>query len=168
MTEAEEIRKAVLAIIKDSIPKNCTWAKVKSITGQSCTITIDELDIENIFLGFDLSGVIVYPVLNTDVLVVFIDNSKTNGAVIYVQETEKIEIMGKEFGGLAIVEKLKEQYNKIEQDLNSLKQLFITWVPVTQDGGAALKSASATWAAQLLIETLKNDIENDKVSHGHG
>lgn len=164
----EKIRRAIIAIIEGKIPLNSTWAKVKSVSGQTCTITIDELDIENILLGFDKSGVIVYPVIGSDVLVMFIDNSKTNGAVVYVKETDKIEIMGNAKGGLAIVGSLTQQYNKIEQDLNLLKQVLTTWVPVAQDGGAALKAASATWAGSLLTQTIDSDIENDKVKHGQG
>jgi hypothetical protein len=53
---------------------------------------------------------------------------------------------------------------RVEKDLNSLKQVFLQdWVPVSQDGGAALKAAAATWAGRRLTETQKSDIENEKV-----
>jgi hypothetical protein len=164
----EKIRRAIIAIIEGKIPLVSTWAKVKSVSGQTCTITIDELDIENILLGFNNSGVIVYPVVNSDVLVLFIDKSKTNGAVVHVKETDKVEIMGNSKGGLAIVSNLTQQYNKVEQDLNTLKQLFTAWVVVASDGGAALKAVVATWASNPLTQTIDSDIENDKVKHGQG
>ncbi len=164
----EDIRKTIVAIMEGRIPLNSTWATVKSISGDKCTVIINELEIEDILLGFDKSGVIVYPKVNTDILVMFTDNSKTNGAVVVVKETDKVEIMGNTKGGLSIVSKLTDRYNKLEQDLNNLKQIFTSWTPVTYDGGAALKSASAAWASQQLIETQDSDIENTKVKHGDG
>lgn len=166
--EADKIRKAIIAIIQGQIPLNSTWGKVKSVSGQFCTVIIDELEVKKILLGFDKSGVIVYPKLNTDVLIVFTDNTRTRGAVVVVKETDRIEIMGSANGGLVISDKAKEQYNKIEQSLNDLKQVFIAWTPVSQDGGAALKTAIATWMADPLIETQASDIESNKVKHGNG
>ena len=165
---SEKIRRAIIAIMEGKIPLNSTWAKVKSIDAQTCTVTIDELDIEKILLGFDKSGLIIYPTVGSDVLVMFIDNTKTNGAVMYVKETDKIELMGNSKGGLAIVEKLKDQYNKIEQDINDLKTAFTGWSPVSNDGGAALKTATTAWAGLQLTQTTEADIENDKVKHGEG
>jgi hypothetical protein len=102
------------------------------------------------------------------VLVLFIDNSKTNGAVVYVKQTDSIEIMGNSKGGLAIVASLTQRYNKIEQDLNTLKTIFTSWVVAPSDGGAALKAAAATWAGSSLTQTLDTDIENVKIKHGQG
>jgi hypothetical protein len=59
---------------------------------------------------------------------------------------------------------LVQQINKIEQDLNSLKTVFKNWTPVSQDGGAALKAAATSWAAQQLQKTQNTDIANDKIT----
>ena len=54
------------------------------------------------------------------------------------------------------------QLNKLEQDINDLKQIFsTTWIPVPTDGGAALKAAAATWAGSVLTETVNDDIQNE-------
>lgn len=154
--------------MEGQIPLNSTWCKVKSVSGQECTVLIDDLEIEGILLGYEKSGVIVYPKNDTNVLVAFIDNTKTAGAVIIVEETDKIEIMGSANGGLVKSEKTAEQLNKIEQDVNSLKQIITAWSPIPNDGGAALKAAAATWAGQMLQTTNKTVLENPKVKHGEG
>jgi hypothetical protein len=46
-----------------------------------------------------------------------------------------------------------------------LKQAFSSWVPVVYDGGASLKAAAASWAAQRLTETQQKDIENELIKH---
>ncbi len=70
------------------------------------------------------------------------------------------------FGGLTKVETLTEKLNNLENDLNNIKQAFTGWVPVPNDGGAALKTAVAAWAAQTITPTQQNDIENTAITHG--
>jgi hypothetical protein len=53
----------------------------------------------------------------------------------------------------------------LEKDVNALKSVFSGWTPISQDGGAALKSAAGTWFGQQLTVTSKSDIENDKIKH---
>jgi len=67
--------------------------------------------------------------------------------------------------GLVKVVELTDKINTIEKDINSLKQVFSTWVTAPNDGGAALKTASGTWFANTLQITQKSEIENDKIKH---
>ena len=70
---------------------------------------------------------------------------------------------GGDLGGLVKVEELTKQINAIEKDINTLKNIFTGWVTVSQDGGAALKTAATTWAGQTLTLTKRGDYENEKV-----
>lgn len=76
-----------------------------------------------------------------------------------------VEINGGDNGGLVIVGKASGQYNKIEDDINNLKNILSAWTPVNQDGGAALKGALGAWYGQQLSRTKASDIENKKVTH---
>jgi hypothetical protein len=72
------------------------------------------------------------------------------------------------FGGLIKIEELVNKLNRIENDINTLKQIFSTsWIPVPNDGGAALKTAAAAWSGnQLNPITSVSNLENTKVKHG--
>lgn len=74
-----------------------------------------------------------------------------------------IVLNGGSLGGLVKVEELTGRLNTIENDINSLKSVFTGWAPVSQDGGAALKSSVSSWAAQRLTPTKRGDYENEKV-----
>ena len=50
--------------------------------------------------------------------------------------------------------KLKESIDELKNDLTTLKQVFSSWVTVPNDGGAALKAASATWAGTALTKNI--------------
>lgn len=50
--------------------------------------------------------------------------------------------------------KLKETIDELQQDVNNLKTVFSTWLPVPQDGGAALQVAAAAWYAAPLTKTI--------------
>ncbi len=81
-------------------------------------------------------------------------------------EYEKIIINGGGNGGLIKINDLINRLNVLEKSLNDLKQVFsTTWVVTPQDGGAALKSAAATWAAKTITETKAEDIEDTTVTH---
>lgn len=79
---------------------------------------------------------------------------------------EGIILNGGSFGGTVKVEQLTERINTIENDINELKNAFSAWVPVSQDGGAALSALTMTWASGLLTPTQRGDYENEKVKHG--
>lgn len=98
-------------------------------------------------------------VTNTGVLVELNDTkiSLTDG---------KIQFNDGAFDGLVKVEQLTQKLNTIENSINALKQVFSTWTPVPQDGGAALKGAVSSWAGQQLQPTQQSQIENTKVTHG--
>ena len=70
------------------------------------------------------------------------------------------------FEGLVKVADLVTKLNTLEQDLNTLKSVFNSWVVSPADGGAALKATAATWYAQTITETVQNDLENKAVTHG--
>lgn len=163
----EEIRRAILAMMEGKIPTNSTWAKVKSVTGQTCTILDDDLEIEGILLGFDQSGVIVYPQVNSDVLVMFIDNTKTNGAVVYVENTDKIEIKGNTLGGLVKITPLKTELNKLSANIQTLKTATAAAVSAFSailDGGATATAFNAAVTSLPAVDV--SQLENTKVKHG--
>lgn len=179
----EEIRRAILAIIdlrlKSRIPLVCEWVKVKSVTDQSCDIEIDEsLTIPNILLGFDKSAVIVYPKVNSNVLVLFTDTKKTNGVVIYVEETDKIEQMGVANGGIGLTEKIAERLERaetaIENIQNTFNQHLITYNTHVHLGGTLSGSTGTTTpdtnisTENVNPKTNQNYISSTKIKHGNG
>lgn len=95
-----------------------------------------------------------------------------NGILIEIADTKlnladgKTTLNDGALGGLVKVVQLTQKLNALESAVNQLKQIFSTWVPVPQDGGAALKTAAATWAGQQLTQTQRADIENDKIVQG--
>jgi hypothetical protein len=175
----EVIRKTIISMVEGLIPIVSTWVKVKSVTDQTCTIILNDLEIEGILLGFDKSDVVVYPKINTQVLVMFTDNSKTNGAVVLVKETDKIEMMGNEFGGLGLTEKIAERIKRLEDSVKSIETKFNQHLTLygshVHSGGTISGSTGITVPdttnisnENLTPRTTQNYISNDKVTHGHG
>ena len=71
---------------------------------------------------------------------------------------DKIELGERNSGDAASLDSLvqtelariKTELETIYNDMTSLKTAFSTWTPAPQDGGAALKSATASWSASSL------------------
>ena len=156
--------------MEGSIPLNSTWCTVKSVSGTSCTVSEDGLEIEGILLGFDQSGVVVVPKVDSDVLVAFIDNTRTNGAVLMVEKTENIEIMGNKYEGLPILSKILDNLNAIKNYLNSEKNAISTAFSAIGAGTSANgASGKASFDAAMAAQSINfSDMENKKVKHGDG
>lgn len=107
---------------------------------------------------------------------------QTNGADLYVFEIEgggiikldrsakklsitfdNIEFNGGSLKGLVKLDSIVSKLNTVENDLNTIKTAFTTWVPVSMDGGAALKTATTSWASSTLTPTVATDLENTKI-----
>ena len=76
---------------------------------------------------------------------------------------ENIIFNGGDLGGLIKVEDLTKRLNLIENDINKLKTAMSGWTPAPQDGGAALKTAAASWYGAQLTTTKRGDYENTKI-----
>lgn len=111
------------------------------------------------------AGILKVPKIGAQALAVKIEDGD-GFMLLDCAEYDKIIFNGGTNGGLINIESLVNKINAIENDLNSLKTVFKTsWTPVAQDGGAALKTAAATWASQTITQTQTEDIEDTTVTH---
>ena len=164
MAGGKSIYEAIRMIAKGDGQALCDTGVARNVDADHgvCDVEIEgKAPAEGALIGNAESGVMVVPKDGSVVAVVWV--SKTTAVVVMVAEVEEIRLMGGQMGGLMKVEELVKKLNAVEKDLNNLKQVFKGWVPVSQDGGAALKTAAATWATRQLTETQKSDIENEKV-----
>lgn len=144
-------------------------AIVKSVDEAHCTceIEINELVFKARLNAAERSikGFLIIPGTGSLVLAGRLDENADIWVILAYTVVDKIIMREGSNGGLVISSDLVTRLNNIEQDLNTLKQIFTAWAPVTQDGGAALKTAASQWCAQQLNETVVSDIEDDKILH---
>lgn len=143
-------------------------------TAFTCTVEIGGVPFYNVaieILKGSQASFMPLPVVGASCLVCFRDNKINQPQIIKVDQIDKllincqtdVEFNGGALGGMVKVTDLITQLNNLQKDINTLKQIFTAWVPSPSDGGAALKAAALTWAAQSLPLTNRNDIENTKI-----
>lgn len=146
--------------------------KVKSVNSADNVCDCSPIDdaaadlLEIKLIADNKTGFLIIPKVGSVVIVTM--TSQATGYVAMFSEVEEIQLNGKNYGGLPQIEKMVDKYNNLENEINQLKQIFTTWTPVSNDGGAALKAIVSTWASQLMVTTQKQELENQTVKHGNG
>lgn len=179
--DADIIKKAVRDIAKqDQSEVYGIPAKVVSVDVAEGTIDVEPIDgtagISDVRLKPESSepGALFIPKVDSVVFVTMINDS--DGFVSMFSEVDSVafrttsgnvvQLQDGSLGGLVIVANMVARMNILENDINSIKSAFSSWVVAPGDGGAALKAAAATWFGTTLTPTIDADIENDKVTHG--
>jgi hypothetical protein len=171
----EAFTNAVLAIVKRRF-KSTTIATVESVdkANNVCTVieTGTNFKITNVRLlsvedSFE-TQLAVYPKVGSLVSVAYLFASKNKAIVIKYSEVDEIALRGDQFGGLVKVEVLVDKLNKLEDRFNDFKAKFNAHkhlLTLTTGTGTAAIPANQI-ALSDLTETVKADLENEKVKHG--
>jgi len=167
----EELLQIIDARIKKKMPLMLTVGKAVNINGDKCDVDREGMPtLHNVRLNAVSVSSNAYfritPKEGSYVLALLIENNPAEAVIVATSEIEQVELYGDNYGGIVISQKVADELNEIKQDINTLKTVLSAWVVVPGDGGAALKTAAATWAGSQLVTTNKTDLENDKVKHG--
>ena len=179
-----EFRKLFHAKMKEKVPIQTEWVTVKSIDWEAKTMVaigeLNNLEYFDVVLG--LGSVVIKPKIGSLALVGAIHNGE-GCFMISCEEMDGFEITdatgfkvslnsgllvinGDEFGGIVNAKELKEQLDKNTLILEKMQKAFEDWIPIANDGGAALKAKSAMFVD--LPRTELENIENPKIKHGNG
>lgn len=158
--------------------------KCKNVTDAKCDVERegDLPELPDVWLNAAKETdnyVTIVPKESSGVLIGLMDGQRAEAFVIRCSEVEKviwkigtstlefkdgaITFNGGNNNGMVLIAPLIDKLNALEDDINSLKQVFSGWSPVSQDGGAAFKAAAATWYGQQLQSTQQKDLENEKI-----
>ena len=178
MDKSKEIKEAIKSIV--GVPGMMfVMGKVESVGDETCSVKIaDRIVINDVRLNASADGnadnILIKPKVGSMVLMADLSGGELRSLVVIsfsaldsmtVKFEGEVVINGGENEGLVKVVELTEKLNAIENDINNLKSIFSSWVPVVYDGGASLKAAATSWAVQSLQTTSKEDIENPKIKH---
>jgi hypothetical protein len=149
-----------------------------------CDVSIDGDELGSVRLqaviDVDKKGCRMYPAINSTVLIQPMDDKGNWVVALYselqeivfeigdmqmVMNAEGVFFNGGSLGGLVKVGSLVARLNALEDDLTSLKTVFNSWIVVPTDGGAALKTAAASWFGTPITKTKTSDLEDNKIKH---
>lgn len=178
----QELSDALLRMIRVASRDLCVIeGKITDVSegGRICDVTVSDsqssVTFSNVLLEIlttsDASFTLI-PNLNSDCLLCFRDGNQDRPQIIKCQSVAKIIANPTELfqfnegnnGGMVLVSPLADDLNKIKADMNKLKAIFKAWVPVPNDGGQALKAASAPWFGNDIPPTDPADLENPNVT----
>ena len=165
------IRESIIKIVEDgqnsevyskvckviSIDKDLNICDVEPLDGDAGL-----LDVKLTATEGNQTGFIVYPEIDSSVIVTFLD--KDTAFVSMCTEVEEVVFNGGTNGGLINIDTLILELNKNNAILTALIQGFSTFVPVTNDGGAALKTLMVSALSSLQTGDF-SAMEDEKFKH---
>jgi hypothetical protein len=163
-----DIKKALLNITKrnDSIYTIvCTVDSVDIINKTCYCIPIDKSgDLQDVRLMASTSvGFWIVPTINSVVLVTMLNN--TTGYVAQCSEFDFMYLNGDAYGGLVKVQELTDKLNDLENAFNQHILLYNAHTHAETSVNTLVPNALDT---QVLIPTIKTELENLTVKHGDG
>lgn len=168
MDPYRELRE-LLANIGGGKATNLYQGVVTALSDITCEVSIDGLSIPDVRLRasteVDGAQIIVRPAVGSVVIVGSLTGDLDHLVVLSMDRAEEVIINGGKLGGLIKVQELTQKLNALESEVNNLKQLFASWVPVKGDGGAVLRGLLGSWAGKRLTLSRREDYEDTKVKH---
>lgn len=142
---------------------------VTALSDITCEVSIDGLSIPDVRLRasteVDGAQIIVRPAVGSVVIVGSLTGDLDHLVVLSMDRAEEVIINGGKLGGLIKVQEITQKLNALESEVNNLKQLLASWVPVKGDGGAVLRGLLGSWAGKRLTLSRREDYEDTKVKH---
>jgi hypothetical protein len=162
------LREGIQMINKDALRSGVIrLASVVSVEDDTCTVMM--IDTETEIAGVRLQvnagdGALYTPAVGSVVMLAKI--SDFDFGVVMFSALAEIKFLDGSFGGLTKTQELKTQLDKTTEIVSLIMQTLMTWTPVTNDGGAALKAAAIAALTGKVVGDYSN-IENDKITHGN-
>ena len=168
MDPYRELRE-LLAKIGGGKATNLYQGVVTALSDITCEVSIDGLSIPDVRLrastAVDGAQIIVRPAVGSVVIVGSLTGDLDHLVVLSMDRAEEVIINGGKLGGLIKVQEITQKLNALESEVNNLKQLLASWVPVKGDGGAVLRGLLGSWAGKRLTLSRREDYEDTKVKH---
>ena len=168
MDPHRELRE-LLAKIGGGKATNLYQGVVTALSDITCEVSIDGLSIPDVRLRasteVDGAQIIVRPAVGSVVIVGSLTGDLDHLVVLSMDRAEEVIINGGKLGGLIKVQEITQKLNALESEVNNLKQLLASWVPVKGDGGAVLRGLLGSWAGKRLTLSRREDYEDTKVKH---
>lgn len=174
----DEVKKVIEQAMAKGIVSLVQVGSVTSVSESDCSCEIkllngiDLFDVNLKSIIDNDNGLVLFPKVNSKVLVCLIDNNPKNAFVVAFDELEKVTMKVESFiindgdnKGLVKLTKLVEKVNALENLLNNvLTTLKATTIPLAPSGSYPFAPLFAAYNNITPITT-ESDLENTKVKH---
>ncbi|MCX6232440.1 MAG: hypothetical protein NTZ33_12965 [Bacteroidetes bacterium] len=171
----DELRKTLVKLIEQYIPDQVKVGIVKTLNEakQSCSVQLldDDIELFDVRLGAGGEGsneFILFPEVNSPVLVGSINNKANAHYLVKVTKIKTIWIGGKDFGGLIKNKELNDNLTSIKEYLSDLKSAIATGINSVGIGASANgTTGKAAFESAMAGKTIKLiEMQNTRVKHG--
>lgn len=136
---------------------------------KTCTVKVDEREIPKVRINSILEAgtnvIDVFPSVGSKVVCGVVEGNPMDMYVIDTNNMDEIVINGGENLGIVKVSELVSKLNELENKVNSIVSTFNSHVHTGVTIGTASSGATATPVSGSLINTVVDDLQNEKIKH---
>lgn len=171
-THKENLAELLTTFVKDVLQNEKFYSQIGKVISvneseKTCEVEIiNGATIEDVRLQQVASdtGLLIVPEIESVVILGFTD--RTTAYIAMFSQISEVVYQNGENGGLIKINAQVEKLNDFSDKYNDLVERLLNWVPVPNDGGAALKTALTTpTPIQKNNDFNSSDFENDKFKH---
>ena len=179
MANQQDVREALSDFVRRYAGSALSICKVISVNKNEATCDVSPIDNEDLvwhdvrLQALPQSGLLILPAAGSYVVAGELGQSQGRCVLqfsaidkVYLSAESGIEFNGGMKGEMVELGKVKARLNAIENDINTLKNIFSLWVPPTNnamDNGAILRAAASEWCGATLTVTSDNDLANNQI-----
>lgn len=177
---SDKLRKILIDLIRDEIPRNVVVGQVKAVDEDALTCDVEELDSDLIIYDVRLNAgktdkkVVLIPKLESFVLMGLIGNNNQSRYIVSISEIDKIIvdaetsiiINGGNNGGLCKTPTLKTELDKNNAILTAILNV-LNGSPVAEPGNGSPSALQASLKSALSGKSIGDfsNIENTNIKH---
>lgn len=164
MSTERDIKESIRVIAKGGEDKTFFTAEVVSVSGNTCTVKSDNLEMSDVAIcaigGASGNSLVVVPKVGSAVLIADLsEGTRRDLVIVKYTEVESITINGGNLGGLVNIASLTEKLNDLVDKFNNHTH------SVSTKGTATAQAGTAAATLNQANPFNENDYEDEKIKH---
>lgn len=171
MKSLDDLAQTIDTLTRRNSPAQIRLVTCERVNWEEKTMDATGVSDDDPYVGImlGLGAINIKPETGSVCIIGILEGKESYAFLINAEEIELIEYNSKSIvfnegrnNGLLNVKQVTEKFNALERDLNTIKRVFTTWIPIYE---ASLKTGATPWATNPLAITMESELQDTSIKH---